>query len=259
MALAVNNRAVLAWRQQGGGPALLLVMGHRFSSQMWCWALDGLSSERSVICFDNRGTGASNAPPGPYSMQDLAEDAFAVMDAAGIRSAAVYGVSMGGMIAQQMALMNPERVSALILGCTAARFPRNRPPSALSYLQYWLPKSLTVRLAQKVLYGSLATAELVRQDLEIIRKDECNPRGLIGQAHAIADFNVQSRLNEIKQPTLVLHGSEDKVIPLSLGSELAAGISTSQFVVLEGSGHNYLADAADTSNEAILHFLRSVD
>src|SRR5690348_11921405 len=119
MGLAINNGAALAWRQRGEGPALLLVMGHRFSSQMWGWALEGLSSERRVIYFDNRGTGASDAPPGPYSMQDLAGDAFAVMDAAGIRSAAVYGVSMGGMIAQQMALMSPERVSALILGCTA--------------------------------------------------------------------------------------------------------------------------------------------
>lgn len=253
-----NGAAVLAWTEYGAGRPVLLVMGHRFSSAAWGWALDGLSSQARLVLFDNRGTGASNSPAGPYTMQDLAEDAFAVMDAAGLKSAAVYGVSMGGMIAQEMALLKPCRVDSLILGCTAARYPGSRPPHPASYLQYWLPKGLVLRLGRDLLYGPRATSDRVAADLELLGRDHSEPRGLIGQAKAITNFNALDRLCEIRQPTLILHGSHDKVFPVALARELAAGIKNSRLVLLDGAGHNYVADATDASNRAVVDFLSSI-
>lgn len=188
-------------------------------------------------------------------MQDLAEDAFAVLNAAGLDSADVYGVSMGGMVALEMALSRPERVTSLILGCTAARCP---PGRARNPLLYWLPKSLAVTLGKGVLYGSAADPARVAEDMALLRADRSDRRGLIAQAQAVAGFDVLDRLDEIRQPTLVLHGNEDRIIPLAMGAELAAGIAGSRLVVLEGSGHNYVADATRASNDAVLQFLKSV-
>ena len=254
-----NGAATLAWDERGEGRPLLLVMGHRFSSAMWHWALEGLSAQARVVWFDNRGTGQSNTPPGPYAMRALAEDAFAVMDAAGLKSASVYGVSMGGMIAQEMALAAPDRVDSLILGCTAARYPGARPPHPATHLQYWLPRRLVLGLSRGLLYGPAAKANRIAQDLKLLQADRSDPRGLVGQAHAIAGFNALDRLSEIRQPTLVLHGSHDRVFPVAMAEELAAGIADSRLVVLEGAGHNYVADVTDASNAAVLDFLKSLD
>ena len=258
MRLLTTGGTVLAWDQQGEGPALLLIMGHRYSSRMWRWVLDGLSADHKVIYFDNRGVGESSSPAGPYTIEMLAADAIAVLDAAGASSADVYGMSMGGMIALQMALAYPARVRSLILGCTAPRYPRDTPPTKLNYLQYWLPKRWVARLARKVLYGSVADQQRLQQDLEIFIQDKSDRKGLMSQANAVAGYDASTRLGEIRQPTLVLHGSEDKVVPLAFGRELADGIERSELVVLEGSGHNYTADASEASNKAVLRFLATV-
>lgn len=258
MQITSNGAAVLAWDERGDGPPVLLIMGHRFSSAMWRWALDDLSSDARLVFFDNRGTGASNAPPGPYAMRNLAEDAFAVMDAAGLRSANVYGVSMGGMVALEMALSRPERVDSLILGCTAARYPGSRPPHPVTLLQYWAPRWLMLRFSRGLLYGPAAHPDRIAEDLKLLGEDRSDPRGLVGQAHAIAGFNVLERLSGIGQPTLVLHGGDDRVFPVAMARELAAGIRNSRLVVLEGAGHNYVADATEASGQAVRSFLASL-
>lgn len=254
-----HSRGVgIAWNEHGQGDPLLLIMGHRFSSRLWHWTLPALAESRRVITFDNRGTGGSDAPRGPYTMQQLADDALAVLDAAEVDRADVYGVSMGGMIALEMALNRPERVRSLVLGCTSALSPDKKRPPRASYVQYWLPRTMLLKIARGRLYGPVAREDRIRRDMALLADDRFSPRGLAAQARAIATHNCLHRMSEISQPALVLHGSHDAVIPVKWGEELAAALPNGRLVILSGAGHNYLADAADESNTEVLAFLDDV-
>src|SRR5208283_1053899 len=146
-----------------------------------------LAASYRVIRFDNRGIGRSSDPPGPYPVQLMADDALAVLDAAGAASAHVYGVSMGGFIALQLALDHPGRVRSLTLGCPAA---------ALN------------RIAWKLLYGPGTPASRRAEDQQIVRRTRASGRGRRGQLTGAASFDVTGRLAEIHIPTLVIHGAQ---------------------------------------------------
>src|SRR5882672_6274017 len=123
MAFVNNQEAKMYWDEQGEGEPVLLIMGLGYPSVMWFRTRPLLAARYRTIAFDNRGVGRSDMPPGPYPIALMAADAAAVLDASGFESAHVYGVSMGGMIAQEFALQYPKRVRSLILGCTAAGGP----------------------------------------------------------------------------------------------------------------------------------------
>ena len=108
----------LYWEERGAGDPLLLIMGLGVTLEGWSRLAAELADRYRIILFDNRGVGRSDVPPGPYAISTLAADVAAVLDAAGIDAAHVFGVSMGGMIAQEFALAYPSRVRSLILGCT---------------------------------------------------------------------------------------------------------------------------------------------
>ena len=123
MAFVENEKANIYWDEQGQGAPVLLIMGLGYPSSLWHRTRPMLSQRYRTIAFDNRGVGLSDAPAGPYSIATMASDAAAVLDAAGVSGAHVFGVSMGGMIAQEFALQYPARARSLILGCTAAGGP----------------------------------------------------------------------------------------------------------------------------------------
>ena len=123
MPFASNNGTKIYWDEQGAGPPILLIMGLGYPSLMWYRTRPVLANSYRTIALDNRGVGHSDVPRGPYSMAVMADDAAAVLDAAGVSRAHVYGVSMGGMIAQELALRYPLRVQSLVLGGTAAGGP----------------------------------------------------------------------------------------------------------------------------------------
>src|SRR5271155_3320601 len=118
-----NQGARIYWDEQGHGAPVLLIMGLGYTSHMWHRTRPVLAQHYQTVVLDNRGVGKSDVPPGPYSIASMASDAAAVLDAAGTGSAHVFGVSMGGMIAQEFALQYPKRVRSLILGCTASGGP----------------------------------------------------------------------------------------------------------------------------------------
>src|SRR5580692_11150604 len=136
MSFVENNGAKIYWDERGSGEPLLLIMGLSYPSYMWHRSRPILAKLFRTIALDNRGVGQSDAPPGIYSIALMASDAAAVLDAAGIESAHVFGVSMGGMIAQEFALQYPNRVRSLILGCTAPGGPHavQAEPAALQIL-----------------------------------------------------------------------------------------------------------------------------
>ena len=119
MPYAENSSVRIYWEEHGQGDSLLLIMGLGYTLEMWHRTTPVLSQHYRTIVFDNRGVGRSDVPPGAYSIPAMAADAAAVMDSAGVDRAHVFGVSMGGMIAQEFALQYPRRVRSLILGCTS--------------------------------------------------------------------------------------------------------------------------------------------
>src|SRR6202162_4486029 len=123
MSFAENKGARIYWDEQGSGEPLLLIMGLSYPSYMWHRSRPLLVQRYRTIAFDNRGIGQSDVPSGVYSIPSMASDGAAVLDAAGVEAAHVFGLSMGGMIAQEFALQYPKRVRSLILGCTAAGGP----------------------------------------------------------------------------------------------------------------------------------------
>jgi len=128
MSFVENQGAKIYWDEKGSGEPLLLIMGLSYPSYMWHRTRPLLAKRFRTIALDNRGVGQSDVPPGPYSIALMASDAAAVLDAAGVQGAHVFGVSMGGMIAQEFALQYPDRVFSLILGCTASGGPHAVPP-----------------------------------------------------------------------------------------------------------------------------------
>src|ERR1700751_5876508 len=123
MSFTENQGTKVYWDELGQGEPLLLIMGLGYASPLWHRIRPRLAQHFRTIAFDNRGIGQSDVPAGPYSIATMATDAAAVLDSAETATAHVFGVSMGGMIAQEFALRYPSRTRSLILGCTAAGGP----------------------------------------------------------------------------------------------------------------------------------------
>ena len=259
MAYVMNGPARVWWEEAGEGEPVLLAMGASFSSAMWHRAVPALAERHRVLTFDNRGIGRTTAPRHRFGIADLASDAFAVMDAAGVASAHVYGVSMGGLTAQEMALTNPARVRSLILGCTGATEPRLHELTWTGQLRRFLlramPRAVLRRLAPRVHHGPAAEPNKVAEDVEVIASTSSKRWALARQARAIAEYDSLTRIGSLSVPTLVLHGDADQVVPLGLGRQLAGLIPDARLVELAGAGHNFLADAEDLANAEVLEFL----
>lgn len=253
----------IAWQEYGAGSPVLLVMGKSFDSRMWHRAVPALAASHRVLTYDNRGIGRSPAPRHRFTIADLAADARAVLDAAGIERAHVYGASMGGLVAQELALTWPERVQSLILGCTGAPDGHHEPPPRPGLLARIVPRSLVLRLFPgvviKTLYGAHPPRELVREDLGILATTRAPVWVVEQQGLAIGAYESLSRVPGLRVPTLVLHGTDDRVVPFARGEELAAHIPGARLCVLPGAGHNYLTECVDEANGAVLSFLAGVD
>jgi len=243
------------WDQSGTGEPILLIMGHAYGADMWYRTVPELAACYRVIRFDNRGAGRSSDPRGPYSVRLMADDALAVLDAAGAASAHVYGVSLGGAIALQLALDHPARVRSLILGCTAASAEGMSRGALLIRVRSLLPAAALNRMAWPLLYGPDTPAARRAEDQQVVRRTRCTGRGRRGQLLGAAGFDVTGRLAEIRVPALVLHGARDRIVPAADGRRLADGIAGARLVVFPDAGHVYLTDVTQAANQEVLHFL----
>lgn len=251
------------WEEHGSGSPVLLVMGKGFSSAMWHRAVPALAARHRVVLFDNRGIGRSGQVRAPFTVGDLAEDARAVLDAAGVEQAHVYGVSMGGVVAQELALRHPERVRSLVLGCTGAPDGTATRAARRTALRGLLPVRLLVkafpRQVAASLYGSGATPEAVREDLAVLASTRSPGRVVQAQGAAIDAFESVTRLGAVGVPTLVLHGTGDVVVPWQKGAELAELVPGARLHLLDGAGHNFLTDATEEANRVVQDFLAAVE
>ncbi len=257
-----NDGVKIYWEEEGRGEPLLLIMGLGYTLEMWHRVRPLLAERFRVLVFDNRGVGRSDVPAVGYSIPDMARDAVAVFDEAGIESAHVLGVSMGGYIAQALVIEHPERVRSLILGCTACGGPDavQADPEVLAALtaRAELAVEEGVRVMIPYVYDAGTPEELIEEDLAIRVQTYPTAEGYNGQLQAIVTHQTFDRLGEVDVPTLVLHGQSDRLVPHANGEDIARRIKGSRFVSIPNASHIFFTDQHDVTSKAILEFLDSV-
>ncbi len=241
-----DRRAKLFFESSGDGPPVLLVMGLGMNATGWWRTIPVLAGFR-VIAFDNRGVGRSERTPGPYTVAEMADDAVSVLDAAGVDRAHVYGISLGGMIAQEVALRHPSRVDALVLGATTpggdAHVPAGEDVVAFVRLRAQMTAEHAVWASVPINYaertrreGGDRIAEDVAQRLRYPVEAEYY------SAQLAAANGHDARVEDIRAPTLVVHGEEDVLIPPANGERLAAAIPGAELRTWPGAAHLYFTD-----------------
>ncbi len=254
----------LHFERAGAGAPLLLIQGMGGTHLSWGEAfLAPLRESFDCVSFDNRGIGLSGAIADPFSTQEMAADALALLDALGIERAHVLGISMGGMIAQELALANPERVRSLMLGCTYCGGPGSRlmDPADFGPLAEAMASgdrdsvfraSWEVNLspgfrAEEGRYAAFAemaaAAPASRQIIEL-------------QMQAIFGHDTNERLPSLALPTLVLHGTVDRVLPVVNGRLIASLVPDSQLEIFADVGHMFWWEQPERSVELIRDFAR---
>ena len=246
----------------GDGRPLLMIMGLSGVKEDWQDLPEALAADRPVAIFDNRGMGESDVPDGPYTMDQLAGDAEAILDALGWPGAHVMGISMGGLIAQTLALRAPERIDRLVLGCTSdsGRFapaPDRAVMNAMMPVAGTTPQEATAR-ALAVNY----TPEWIAEDPERFQalvdraiRYRRRAKGMLAQAQAIGRFGVAEALAGVIHPVLVIHGTADQLIPFPNGERLSSRLPGARFAALPDCGHLFWHMAPARSQALIRGFL----
>ena len=228
----------IAWERHGAGPALLLIHGLGYARWGWEPVVEPLSRSFDVILFDNRGVGESDAPAGPYTAAQLAGDALQVLDEAGVERAHVVGTSLGGMVAQELALSNPERVDKLVLACTTPGGSRAFPMPRRT-VDLMLARATLRQFTENALEPD-PRPELVDRIL-FHRERTAQPFDhWSAQAAAGATFDAHSRLGSIGMPTLVQTGDGDLVVDRRNSELLVEAIPDARLSVYEGAGHVFM-------------------
>jgi len=247
------------WHAHGRGSALVLINGFAASGRMWPrqWSRE-LERQFRVITLDNRGSGFSRYAEAPFSIADMADDVVAVLDEAEVPQACVFGISMGGMVAQEVALRHPDRVISLILAASRPPNPAFHPPSLRTRWLMVQPVGSSLGAYFDKLWSYSAApgfaeahpeviAEMTRQSLE-----RPAPRAtLLNQSRAMAAWGHADRLRAITAPTLIIHGTLDPLSPVENGRSLAAEIPGSRYVEWDDVGHLLPQEAPDRLIELI--------
>lgn len=248
-----------------GGFPVLLVMGLGVSATGWWRTVPVLAESREVIAFDNRGVGRSDRPPGPYSTPEMADDAIAVLDAAGVDRAHVYGISLGGAIAQEIALCHPERVAGLVLGATLPGGERTVMPdeATLTFFRRRaeMPALEAVWASVPYSYGPVTRrerAQRIADDLEQRLRFPVEPESYSAQLAASLGHDASDRLGQITAPTLVVHGEEDRMVPAKNARALADAIPGARLELWPDASHIYPTDEPE-ADRSVARFLVGLD
>src|SRR5205807_2198922 len=259
MAIVANQGAKIHWDEEGNGDPLLLIMGLGYPSDAWYRTRPVLSGKYKTVALDNRGVGRSDMPPGPYPIAVMASDAAAVLDAAGLERAHIFGISMGGMIAQEFALQYPKRVRSLILGRTTPGGPLavRAEPEATQMLmaRATMTREEAAEAAVPFIYDPGTPRHLIDEDIEKRRPWFPRQEAYTAQLQGILAWEAYSRLSQIAAPTLVIHGESDRLVPAGNGRLIAENIPGAELVVLPHASHIFTTDQAEAAQLAILNFL----
>jgi pimeloyl-ACP methyl ester carboxylesterase len=259
--IARNGDVELAFDVEGDGPDLLLVAGTASTRAIWTLVRPAIARSFRTIAFDNRDAGESTVASTPYALRDLARDAGAVLDAAGSRSAHVVGHSMGGAIAQELALSAAGRVRSLTLVSTWARgdaYTRN-----LMNLMIGLTRGLRDdrTLLETILFAgagisTLRSASLQAMTDAALALGRLAPRDALERQWRLDEtVDTLERLSTLTMPVLVVTGTEDRLLPSYLSEQIAAAIPGATLLRMDGVGHVPMIHAPEAFSKALLQAL----
>jgi 3-oxoadipate enol-lactonase len=241
---AHNGSVALAYDVRGRGSPLVLIQGLGVGRWGWEPVADRLARRFQVITIDNRGIGASDAPPGPYSARVMAEDVLAVLDDAGVGSASVVGTSLGGMVAQDLALAHPSRVDRLVLVATIPGGRLTAPmPLETARLLTWGPLMASEARLRGFVENALGPDTLRRRSEiaeRLMAQKLAHPQSeqaWRAQATAGVLFDPRGRQRRITQPTLIVQGTADQVVNPANAELLADLIPDARWQYFDGAGH----------------------
>lgn len=249
----------LAHTETGTGPPLLLIMGLNAPGAAWAPHTEAWSAAFRCIAVDNRGAGLSPAPPGPYRTAELAEDCAALIERLALGPCRVAGISMGGAVAQELALRRPDLVERLVLVATWSR-PHPYTRAVLDTLAAVRSRcdvaTFTTHLQTLVWTPDWFAAHA--EELIATRSDDptVGAEALAAQAAACRDHDAYDRLDRIRVPTLVTAGGRDRFIPPALSAEIAARIPDARWELFADTGHVHHWQELDRFNDTVQEFLR---
>ncbi|GAC1610959.1 MAG: alpha/beta hydrolase [Mycobacteriales bacterium] len=256
-----EDQAAIWWDATGpdAAPAVVLIMGLAYPSDMWFRLVPELAKEHRVVVLDNRGAGRTGDVVGaPYSVELMAADVAAVLDAAAVDRADVVGASMGGLIAQELALTWPQRVRSLVLACThpgIAHAVMN--PDALAMLSN--RGAMTAEQAAEASipfnYAPSTPRSRIEQDWAVRLPLATTPTGYLAQAQGTMVWNGLPRIERLQVPTLVLHGELDRLVPVENGRLLAAHIPGAELVTIPAANHLFFSDQPEKTAEILTDWL----
>jgi pimeloyl-ACP methyl ester carboxylesterase len=278
MATATVNGIELYYEEHGTGTPLLCIMGFATDSTGWLLQVPDFARRHRTIVYDNRGVGRSAKPPGPYTIQQMADDARGLLDALGIERAHVLGISMGGMIAQELVLDHPGRVRGLVLACT---YPEPDEATVqtrqftvtqlggtvtdagevkldltainpLMFFQHLLPLVFNVEFIQTQLPRLM---ELFGGALQYGFSMEA----VMAQLEAVMGHKTTDRLERVAAPTLVITGDADRLIAPANSELIASRIPGATLRKLPGGSHGFNIEMPERFNREVLDFLAAVD
>lgn len=261
-ALAQSGDVRIAYEVHGDGEPLVLVHGLAYDRFGWGRLPELLAERFRVVLLDNRGVGESDAPAGPYTVAQLAEDVLAVLDDAGIERTNLFGVSLGGYVAQEVALAHPERVERLVLCSTAPGGARAHPMPQRSvdvFARYpTMEREAGLRLFVENSLGDRGVAEepqLVEEIFAYRLEHAPAVEAWQAQAAAGATYDNSDRVSGIDVPTLVLHGDGDHVVDPRNAEVLGALVPGARVEVVPGRGHLLIWEDSERVAQLVTEFL----
>ncbi len=257
--IASNEHVALGWEATGSGDPILLIHGLGYARWGWGPLLSALAARHRVISFDNRGIGESSVPDGPYTAAEMAGDALAVMDAAGVARAHVIGTSLGGMIAQELAIAHPDRIDRLALLCTTPGatlgYPMPQQTMRLIAEAPSLPPAEALRRFVENALGPSPDAEIVATILRHRLAAPQDPAGWAAQAAAGTTYDGAERVRTINASTLVMAGTDDMVVDPRNSTVLAEHIPNATLTMIPDTGHLFFWEQPDLVADVILGHL----
>jgi pimeloyl-ACP methyl ester carboxylesterase len=264
MPMVEHDGGEIAYEVRGNdaAPTIAFCEGLGYGRWMWRWQADALADEYQLLLWDNRGTGESAVPDPPYSIAEMAGDLEAVLAATDTDSVHIVGASMGGMVALQYALTY-DRAESLTLICTSPGGDNAIPtPEETMARMFSVPEDATEReairhkMAPAVTDGFMgANPELIESIIDARLDSDAPPHAREAQAGAVAGFDVADRLDELTVPTLVMHGTADRVLPVENSDLLLENLDTADSMIVEGGSHLFFIEDADRVNKRLRTFL----
>ncbi|MEO7960566.1 MAG: alpha/beta hydrolase [Ginsengibacter sp.] len=259
-----TNKIKMYYEKQGAGEPLLLIMGITATGTVWDKHAAVWQNKFTCIMPDNRGVGLSDAPPGPYTSAQMADDYAGLLEVLQIEKIKVVGCSMGSIIAQQLAIRHPEKISAIVLMCPWARCDEKAKAifynmmnckAKLSPDEFMLYLQLLI-FSKQYWDDPRNVANLKTDRLQSIDADSHQTlEGLRSQSQACISHNVIDELYKILQPVLVIGGGEDIFTPPWMAKEMAENIPQAVLHLYKGCGHAFHWEAIDDFNPCVLNWL----